>query len=63
MINQDEYYILLLVAEFVTGRCYKTQNPYTRDCVNQALKYLAVKHNISDYMDVLDILKPELKNT
>ena len=61
MINQDEYYILLLVAEFVTGRCYKTQNPYTRDCVNQTLKYLAAKHNISDFLEVLDTLAPELK--
>jgi len=57
----DEYYILLLVAEFITGKCYNTQNPYTRECVNQSLKYLAAKHDISDYMDVLDILNPELK--
>ena len=57
MITQEEHHMLNLIEEFTNGRCYNTQNPYTRECVNGALKFLANKHNISDYMDVVEVLR------
>jgi hypothetical protein len=58
--KEEENLILDLIREFSHGP--RQKNPYARDCVKKALKHLAKKHNLSDWIDSASILDKRREN-
>lgn len=54
-MEKGDSVIISLITEFTHGS-RASMNPYGREAVKNALRYLAEKHNVEDYLDAVSII-------